>query len=53
MGNEQIIYLSLADQIVIARRLQVNSLEIGKEMGIFFSKDKIVFLEEKSGEVIK
>lgn len=52
MGNEQIVYLNLADQILIARRPTGNPLKIGREIGVSFLKDKIVFIEEENGKVI-
>jgi multiple sugar transport system ATP-binding protein len=53
MGNEQIVYLTLDNQTLIVRRpASVNTLEIGNEIGVSFSKDKIFFLEEESGKVI-
>jgi multiple sugar transport system ATP-binding protein len=52
MGNEQLVYLSLGSQILIARRPPAESIEIGKDVGIKFSKDKILFMQENSGEII-
>lgn len=52
MGNEQLIYLSLADQTLIVRRPPLDSIEAGKEKGIRFLKEKMVYLNDESGEVI-
>jgi ABC-type sugar transport system ATPase subunit len=52
MGNEQLIYLSLAAQTLIARRPSSETVDIGNEIGIKFSKDKIIFMDVQSGEVI-
>ncbi len=52
MGNEQLIYLSLANQTLIARRPPADSIEIGVEIGINFLKDKVIFMQEENGVVI-
>ncbi len=52
MGNEQLIYLSLANQILIARRPPAGSVEIGNEIPVSFLKEKIIFLMEDNGLVI-
>ena len=52
MGNEQLVYLSLAHQTIIARRPPADTVEIGQETGISFSKNKIIFMQEEGGEVI-
>jgi multiple sugar transport system ATP-binding protein len=52
MGNEQLVYLSLANQSVIARRPPADTVEMGNEIGIIFSKTKIIFMQEENGEVI-
>ncbi len=52
MGNEQLVYLSLADNSLIARRPPADTIEMGNEVGISFSKTKIVFMQEENGEVI-
>ena len=51
MGNEQLVYFSLAGQTFIARRPPVETNDIGKEMGVRFLNDKIIFLDENTGEV--
>ena len=52
MGNEQLVYLSLAKQILIARRPPLESMDAGKEKGISFDKEKIIYFDDVSGEVI-
>ena len=51
MGNEQIIYLALGSQVLIARRPASTLIEIGQEVGVFFLKDKLLFMDEY-GDVI-
>src|SRR5687767_707411 len=52
MGNEQLVYLALGNQTLIARRPPADSIEIGQETGISFAKDKMIFMQEENGEVI-
>lgn len=52
MGNEQLVYFSLANQTIIVRRSSRNELDLTKEKGITFSKAKIVYFDEVSGSVI-
>ena len=52
MGNEQLIYLSLAKQTLIARRPPSDKIDIGNTIGVSFSRDKLIFMEEESGDVI-
>ncbi len=52
MGNEQLVYLSLAAETLIARRPPSETVDIGSEIGIKFSKDKIIFMVVESVEVI-
>jgi multiple sugar transport system ATP-binding protein len=52
MGNEQLVYLSLANQTLIARRPPSETVDIGSEIGIKFSRDKIIFMDVESGKVI-
>ena len=53
MGNEQLVYLSLGDQTLIARRTPRDSVEFGKEKAIRFSADKLIYIDMTSGDVIK
>ena len=52
MGNEQLVYLALADLSLIVRRPPANSVEIDSEVGVRFSKNKIIFWQEDNGNVI-
>jgi len=52
MGNEQLIYLSLGNQTLIARRPPREVIEVEHEIGIRFVKDKIFFIDEANGDVI-
>ena len=52
MGNEQLVYLSLGGQTLIARRPPRETIEIEHEIGVRFAKDKIFFIDEAGGEVI-
>jgi len=52
MGNEQLVYLSLGGQTLIARRPPRETIEVDHEIGVRFAKDKIIFIDEASGEVI-
>lgn len=51
MGNEQLVYFSLANQMIIVRRSSGNDLDLTKETGITFSKNKIIYFD-KNGNVI-
>jgi multiple sugar transport system ATP-binding protein len=52
MGNEQLVYLSLADQILIVRRPPIDTMDTGIEKGIRFQIDKIIYLDTADGRVI-
>ncbi|HSZ85200.1 MAG TPA: sn-glycerol-3-phosphate ABC transporter ATP-binding protein UgpC [Puia sp.] len=52
MGNEQLIYFSLAKQTLIVRRPPLQTIDAGKGKGIRFLKEKIIYFDELSGEVI-
>jgi multiple sugar transport system ATP-binding protein len=52
MGNEQLVYFSLAKQTLIVRRPPLQTIDAGKEKGIRFDKEKIIYFDELSGEVI-
>ena len=52
MGNEQLIYLSLAGQTVIARRPPLGSIVAGATVRIRFIPDQIYYLDEINGLVI-
>jgi multiple sugar transport system ATP-binding protein len=52
MGNEQLVYLSLANQPLIIRRPPLETIDIGKEKGIRFLAEKIIYLDELNGDAI-
>lgn len=52
MGNEQLVYISLGEQTLIARRPPSESSEIGDDIGVIFSKDNLIFIDPESGEVL-
>jgi multiple sugar transport system ATP-binding protein len=52
MGNEQLVYFSLANHQLIARRPPSDTVEVGDEVGISFPKAKIFFMQEEDGEMI-
>jgi len=52
MGNEQLIYLSFAQQTLIARRPPSETVDVGKDIGIRFPTDKIIYMDEKTDDVI-
>jgi ABC-type sugar transport system ATPase subunit len=52
MGNEQLIYLSLAGQTVIVRRPPSESIAAGDTVGIRFIPDQIYYLDEATDLVI-
>lgn len=51
MGNEQLIYFSLADKVLIARRPVQDMLEIGLQLLVRFAEDKIICLDPENGTV--
>jgi multiple sugar transport system ATP-binding protein len=53
MGNEQLVYLLLNDQTLIARRPAQDSVEIGLKFFVRFPYDKIIFIDPVNGEVVK
>jgi len=52
MGNEQLVYLSLAGQTLITRRPPTEISLAGKEIGIRFVKERIIWLDPSAGEVL-
>jgi multiple sugar transport system ATP-binding protein len=52
MGNEQLVYLSLAGQTLITRRPPTEISLAGKELGIRFVKERIIWLDPSAGEVL-
>jgi multiple sugar transport system ATP-binding protein len=51
MGNEQLIYLSLNNQTLIARRQEQDPVEIGFKFFVSFPEEKIIFIDPSNGEV--
>lgn len=52
MGNEQLIYFSLADKILVARRPVQDMLEIGLQLLVRFAEGKIICLDPENGTVL-
>ncbi len=52
MGNEQLVYLTLNDHTLIARRPAQEPVEIGLQFFVGFPGDKIIFIDPENGEVI-
>jgi multiple sugar transport system ATP-binding protein len=52
MGNEQLIYLNLNGNTIIARWPPGKPIEPGTEINLGFKTDKIIFLDLLTGEVI-
>jgi multiple sugar transport system ATP-binding protein len=52
MGNEQLIYLSLGNQTIIARRPQTHEIEIGDKLQLSLSRNNMLFMVESTGQVI-
>lgn len=52
MGNEQLVYFSINNQVLIARGETKAAIEIGSTCGIRFLKEKMKYINEKSGQVI-
>ena len=48
MGNEQLIYLTLNNQTLIARRQAQDLVELGAKLFVHFPKDKIIFIDPLS-----
>jgi multiple sugar transport system ATP-binding protein len=53
MGNEQLVYLSLAGQTLIARKPPLDTIDTDEEKGIRFLKEKIVYMDNISDAVIR
>jgi multiple sugar transport system ATP-binding protein len=52
MGNEQLVYLSLAQQELVIRRPPTGGLEAGAEKGLRFLTDQIVWIDGVSGVTV-
>jgi multiple sugar transport system ATP-binding protein len=53
MGNEQLVYLSLAQQELVIRRPPTGQMEAGTERALQFMTGEIVWLDGVSGETIR
>jgi len=53
MGNEQLIYLSLNGQPLIARRPSQDLIEIGETLFVRFPEDKMLFFDPVSGSATR
>jgi len=52
MGNEQLVYFSLDGQTLILRRPPLETVFVGKEKGILFMADKIIYIDDLNGDII-
>jgi multiple sugar transport system ATP-binding protein len=52
MGNEQLIYLTFGDSVLIARRSSSETINVGDEMAVNFVVNKIFFFDYNNGERI-
>jgi multiple sugar transport system ATP-binding protein len=53
MGNEQLVYLSLANSILIARRPSSDTINTGDGLSVNFVMNRILFFNDGNGERIK
>jgi len=53
MGNEQLVYFSLAEQPLIVRRPPRELVEVGSSCGIRFLTEKIIIIDDETGNVIR
>ncbi|MEJ7675954.1 MAG: hypothetical protein WKF59_25465 [Chitinophagaceae bacterium] len=53
MGNEQLVYFKLQEKPLIIRREPKEDVEFEQVKSLSFSKDRIIFIEPQSGEVLK
>ncbi|MBA2406468.1 MAG: sn-glycerol-3-phosphate ABC transporter ATP-binding protein UgpC [Chitinophagales bacterium] len=52
MGSEQLVYFTLGNNTLIIRRAPRDTVEVGTKKDIRFVRDKIIYINEKNGEVI-
>ena len=52
MGNEQLVYLKLQEKPLIVRGKVVEDVAFGQQKQIYFQRDKIMFFDGESGEVL-
>ncbi|MGI8582750.1 MAG: ABC transporter ATP-binding protein [Chitinophagaceae bacterium] len=53
MGNEQLVYFKLQEKPLIVRREPKEDVEFEQLKSLSFSKDRIIFIDPQSGEVLK
>jgi hypothetical protein len=49
--NEQLVYLTLKNQTLIARRNAQDSVDIGSNLFVNFPADKIIFIDPLSEKI--
>jgi len=52
MGNEQLIYITLGNETIIARRATQDQLAIGMKLFINFPRQKIIYIDTENGVVL-
>lgn len=52
MGNEQLVYLTMKDQTIIARRNAQDTVDIGSTLFVNFAANKIIFIDPVSENII-
>ena len=52
MGSEQLLYLSVGDETLVARLAAPEIVEPGKHLAFRFMTEKIFYIDEETGEVI-
>jgi multiple sugar transport system ATP-binding protein len=52
MGNEQLVYFKLQEKPLIVRGEPREDIEFGQPKSLTFLKDKIIFIDPQSGEVL-
>ena len=52
MGNEQLVYFHLQQKPLIVRRQSKEDVEFGQIKKLFFSKDKMIFINPDNEVVI-
>lgn len=52
MGNEQLVYFKLQDKPLIVRREPKEGVEFGHLKALYFSRDKIIFIDPQNGQVL-
>jgi ABC-type sugar transport systems, ATPase components len=52
MGSEQLLYLSVGDETLVARVAAAEIVEPGKHLAFRFMTEKIFYIDEETGEVV-